>query len=184
MSGRGAEQRLGHADPPFPPAIGQIGDRLRPLFLRRPLRIDQQNPRPGGQAVPEAVFRAIHLRIAGGDFRAVDIQQPQAGQAQSEDDLVIPKDIASRTRGLGNDRVGQAGRLGRFRIEFRQDGDAGGLGKVFEDRLGELFVQGRIDNHFRPVGGPAAGEEEKKKERKVERVRKVRRVSEVACETV
>ena len=32
------------------------------------------------------------------------------------------------------------------------------LREIFEDRLGEFFVLGRIDNHFRAAGGPAAGE--------------------------
>ena len=65
-------------------------------------------------------------------------------------DLVVPEQVATRLLGLGDDQVGQADGLGALDVKFGQDLDARPPGVIFEQRLGKLTIERRIDDHSRP----------------------------------
>ena len=156
VRGRGAKQRLGNCHLVFPLGIRQIKNRRGPFGFRHNLGIDDQHPRPGRESVPHALDRAIHSRDTRRHRRLIRFEQPQLLQAQRVEDLVVPKHVAARAIGLGDDRLGQAHGLGRLGVVLGQGRNAGVGCELSQNRLREFGIQRRVNHHFVVRTAPAA----------------------------
>ncbi len=86
-------------------------------------------------------------------LRPERLEQAFVLEPQRIEDFIVPEKVAPGPAGLGDDRGGQANRLGALDVELREDPDAGLLAQVTQDRLGKLLVECRVD-HDRLAGRP------------------------------
>src|SRR2546429_629879 len=78
-----------------------------PVGLGDELGVDQQDPGPGGEAIPGAV---LGLEASGDVGRVRGVERREQAlllQAERVEDLVVPEQVAPRPRGLGEDRLRQ-----------------------------------------------------------------------------
>ena len=72
--------------------------------------------------------------------------KPLLLEPQRVQDLVVPEQVAARPPRLGDDQVRQADGLRALDVELGQDADAAPLAVSFKHRLGELPVEGRVND--------------------------------------
>ena len=147
MSGRRAEERLGDADLPLPFRVEQVLDSLGPVGLGDELGVDDQDAGPGREAVPRAVLGLERLGQVARRGRGWNGASKPRSLSRSVFRISLFQNRSQRGR-----RASAMIRFVRPTVLVLSTSNLGRtvtsspLAVGFQHRLGELAVEGRVDD--------------------------------------
>jgi hypothetical protein len=134
--------------------------------------------------MPAASGVAVHGRVIGGVLRRKRIEQAEPLEAKRVKDFVIPEHVGPRALGFLHQFSGQPDGLRRFGVVFGPHGDARARLPFVEDRLGELFVLGRVDDDLSLRFRPAARQQRQKAQQAADCPPSAARIAETPAATL